>query len=218
MSRVLTAGLLGGVAIYIWGAVSWMALPWHNMAMHSLPSGSAVVQALQGQQLEHGVYMYPGMAPDESAGAPTQATEESIAAAWRSGPLIPFMVYKPTGTDPMEATNFLRGLILALAAGVLLAWLLSLALPSLPGFGRRVVFVAAIGIFSAVVGPLNMWNWMLFPLDYTAMGVADLVITSALAGAVIAWRLRSPRPGTGTRGIAMPSEGAYQPPVERSPR
>lgn len=47
MKNTLIAGLLGGVTLFLWGIISYMALPWHMTYMHAIPNGDEVMQVLQ---------------------------------------------------------------------------------------------------------------------------------------------------------------------------
>ena len=42
MGRILIAGLVGGVIIFVWSAVSWMFLGWHNTSGGKLTNEEAV--------------------------------------------------------------------------------------------------------------------------------------------------------------------------------
>lgn len=73
MKRILVGGLLGGLAVYAWGFISWMVLPWHEATLHEMPAGAHVVATLGAENLASGIYMYPGMEEASETGAMTEA-------------------------------------------------------------------------------------------------------------------------------------------------
>lgn len=178
MKRIVLAGLLGGLAVFVWGSVSWVLLPWHLATMHPIPDGEAVTEALVTRVTAPGIYLYPGVAE------PGQ--EDVVEARYRRGPNINFLAYAPVGTAPMSPAPFLRGFLLCVVTAWLAAALLARAAPTLPGYAHRVLYVALLGGFAALATRLVDWNWMSFPLDYTLVMAADLVLAWLAGGLVIA--------------------------------
>ena len=80
----------------------------------------------------------------------------------------------------------LRGWILDVVSATIVAWLLSLAAPSLPGYAGRVAFVTLFGVFAACVSWLSIYNWMSLPVDWTVVMSLELVASWALVGLVLA--------------------------------
>lgn len=191
MKRVLLAGVLGALTVFVWGAISWMVLPWHPATVHNIPDGEPVVEMLRDRDLLTGVYHYPGELHDEDEpAAVTDADRSAWTDRYRRGPNVNLLVYSSEGSDPFAPATFARGFLLLLIAATLAAYLLSLAAPSLPAYGQRVLFVALLGVFSAVVSRFEDWNWLLFPTDYTLVMAMDLVVGWLLAGLVIGWQIR----------------------------
>ncbi len=86
MKKILVAGVLGGITVYIWGAFSWMVLPWHNATIPQMPQGATVSQTLVDLEVGSGVYMYPEEEHAEAApvaetkpAEPAEATESTMA-------------------------------------------------------------------------------------------------------------------------------------------
>ena len=59
--RVLVGGIVAGVAMFAWGALSHMALPLGTMGIKSLPGENEVVATLKDAIPEPGLYFFPGM-------------------------------------------------------------------------------------------------------------------------------------------------------------
>lgn len=47
MKRVAAAGVVGGLIVFAWSAVSWTALPFHAGVMKPIPDGEAVASAMR---------------------------------------------------------------------------------------------------------------------------------------------------------------------------
>lgn len=183
MKRIILAGILGAVAVYIWSSISWMAIPWHDAVMGNLANEDSVVAVLKDGGVKTGVYYFPGMMSNDKA--EVQAWTEKH----RRGPL-GFLVYVEEGKEPWSATPFIMGFILDLIAALLIAYLLSLAAVRLKNYWGRVCFVTLIALFAAVVSHGTMWNWFYFPAGYTLVNMLDLIIGWFFGGLVIAWLIK----------------------------
>jgi hypothetical protein len=60
-TRILLAGILGGVVFFICGAVEHMVFQWVDSQIKRLPSETDMVEFVKGQKLESGIYVYPNM-------------------------------------------------------------------------------------------------------------------------------------------------------------
>ena len=110
MKKYLWPAVLGGVVIFVWGMISWMVLPWHEMTIKSFADEDAVAEAISANTSERGIYYYPGHPDMEGMSAEErEAAEEAHMAKWQKGPNI-FVAYNPYGgsmTGPM-----IRGFII----------------------------------------------------------------------------------------------------------
>ena len=62
--RVLVAGLIGGILMFLWGVVAHMALGLGNVGIHQPADESAVLSTLhEGLGEQAGVYMLPSFDP-----------------------------------------------------------------------------------------------------------------------------------------------------------
>ena len=63
MKRIVIAALVGGLAMFIWGAVSHMATPLGEAGFKTMPAASepAVIGALGANVPDDGLYMFPGI-------------------------------------------------------------------------------------------------------------------------------------------------------------
>jgi len=187
--QILLAGVLGGIVVYIWGAISWTLLPWHAASLRSLPNEAAVAAALRQGAPATGTYTFPAVPDDDAYDRMTEAEQKAWMAEYAEAPQ-GLVVYFERGGDPMNPGPFISGLMLYVLSSILAAYLLALAVPSLPTFGRRMSYVTMLGIFAALVSHIMQMNWSFQTLDYSLGQAADLVIGWTLAGGVIAWRVK----------------------------
>jgi len=59
--RILVAGVLGGIAMYVWTSIAHMALPLREAGINEIPNESVVLIAMQSSIGEKtGLYVFPG--------------------------------------------------------------------------------------------------------------------------------------------------------------
>ena len=64
--RMLVAGVIGGIVLFLWGAIAHMALPIGEMGMKVATNQDAALAAVSASATPGaGVYMLPGMSPEE---------------------------------------------------------------------------------------------------------------------------------------------------------
>jgi hypothetical protein len=182
--RVLVAGLLGAVAMFIWTSIAHVATPLGQAGFQQIPGEAAVLNAMQTAIGDRsGLYFFPWVdmnAPDAM---------EKAAAAMKTNPS-GLLLYAPPGRASGEMTSqlvveFLKQLTQALIA----AWIVSLIAA---GFGTRALVVALIGVSAAIATNVSYWNWYGFPIDYTMAQIFIEVVSGILAGVVIAYWLSRP--------------------------
>jgi hypothetical protein len=186
MKKVFLASLLGGLTLFAWGAISWVALPWHNAVLHSMANEEQVVASLRQNLPSTGVYMFPGM-HGEGDEAERLATQRI-----RRGP-VGFIFYTAEGMNPFKPGIFVFGLLLFMFSSCIASTLLTLTLARRPSYTIRVFFVALLGVFVASEGHLNAWNWIHMQLPYAAVFAADAIVGWLLAGLVIAAIVKPPK-------------------------
>ena len=102
--KAIISIVIGTILLYVWGALSWMVLPFHGDSLHQIPEEAIEVDKLRTLMPESGVYHLPGMPEDNSAES-MKKVEDQLA----KGPRITMMVYK------MLRLNYLIPKILSLA-------------------------------------------------------------------------------------------------------
>lgn len=162
----IKAAILGGIILFIWSYISWMLLPWHNTTLHQFQDSNAVMQAIQTNAPQSGVYLLPSMQSMESA------------------PLFVFASVKLGATSANMTQNLIISFVTYLVAAFFVSWLLCRA-KGLSYLGR-VFFVIIFALSVGIITYIPAWNWFGFDLNYTLVGMADLLIGWFLAGLVLA--------------------------------
>jgi hypothetical protein len=171
IKKLVLGSLAGGVILFVWGAVCWMVLPFHNQSFRSFSGEEKVAAALRAGAPSSGVYLMPYA---EDHGNMTEAQREMpfvFAAVTRDG----FGSMGP---------QLLGSFAIQCLGAFLITWLL-LQTRGL-AFSNRVLFVTAVGATVWVLGHLPYWNWWGFTAAYTAAYLVDLVGGWFLAGLAIA--------------------------------
>ncbi len=184
LKSLVLGSLLGGLVLFIWGAVSWMVLPWHMATLKKFKDEGAVAQVFVANAPESGEYILPNAHQHESGlpDAQRKAAEESAMTRMMQGPFM-FSSISLRGTKNM-GTSMGIGMANQILAALLATGLL-LKTAGLT-FGGRVGFVMTLGLLAGVVINLQHWNWWQFSTAYTAVAFGDLLIGWFLAGLVIA--------------------------------
>jgi hypothetical protein len=200
MKRILLAGVLGGIAMFVWSSVAHVALSLGNTGIKEIPNEQSVLAGMQGQLGgASGLYMFPGMGlgPNptrQEQNAAMQQYEQKLAAS-PSG----LLIYHPPGAKALSPGQLVTEFLTEVAEALLLAWLL--AQTSLATFASRMGFVVMAAIMAAITTNIPYWNWYGFPVNYTAAYMGIEVVGYLAAGVVIAAILRTRT--TGSRNLAV---------------
>lgn len=184
MKRIFLAGLLGGIAMFIWTSLAHMVLPLGEAGIGEIPNEAAVLDAMEkniGQQSS--LYIFPGfgLGPDATHEQKSNAMKHmgENLARHPSG----ILMYHPAGTRPLVMGRYLSIEFLTEFIEVLLALLL-LSKTRLTTFGGRVGFIFGAGLLAAIATNISYWNWYGFPAVYTAAYVVTQLVGFLCAGLV----------------------------------
>ena len=190
--RILLAGILGGVVMFIWTSIAHMALPLGEAGINEIPNESAVISAMQSSIGDNaGLYIFPGLgvgknATSEEKNKAMKEMQQRIAAN-PSG----ILMYHPPG----RPFAFGKSLVIEFSTEVLQAILVIwLAQTRIGSFAGRVGFVLIAGILAAITTNVSYWNWYGFPGVYTASYILIEIVGFVLVrvAAALVLRRRSP--------------------------
>lgn len=180
--RVIIGGLLGGIILFAWGAVSWMALPWHMQTLHGFKDEAAVIQTVKSNAVESGVYFLP-----------LQEQHADVTQIKAPGPLVFAAVYQEGMTSMVP--SLIRGLIAEIIAAFLVTWMV---MQTNLGYLGRLGFILVFAIAGSVLTHFAYWNWFHFAPDFTLVEIVDILVAWFLAGLVIAGVARKRRNASGS--------------------
>jgi hypothetical protein len=187
--KILLAGILGAIAMFVWTAIAHMALPLGEAGVAEIPNESTVLSTMQsniGDQT--GLYIFPGMGVGKNASRQEKSEamkhmNEKIAAN-PSGILMyhapgrPFTFGKALGIE--FATELLEAILVVFL----------LAQTRIESFAGRVGFVLVAGILATIATNVSYWNWYGFPIVYIGSYMLIQIVGFLCIGIVAALVLR----------------------------
>jgi hypothetical protein len=191
--KILLAGILGGIVVFVWISIAHMALPLGEAGINEIPNESAVLNAIQSSIGDKAsLYVFPGLgigkdATREQKNAAMKEMQQRIAAN-PSG----ILMYHPPGRQFAFGKSLAIEFSTEVLQAILVIWLL--AQTRIESFGGRVGFVVIAGILAAITTNVSYWNWYGFPGVYTAsyilIEIVGFVLVGVIAGLVFPKRSR----------------------------
>jgi len=191
--RIVLAGLLGGVAMFIWMSLAHVVLPLGETGVQEIQNEPAVLSALHAALGEKsGLYAFPatGVGPNASnqeKNAAMQRYDEKLAAN-PSG----LLVYHPPGESGMTARRLVTEFLTELLEAFLVVFLL--AQTRIESFAGRLAFVTVAGIMASLGTNVSYWNWYGFPTNYTSVYILTQIVGFMCVGAVAGAVMRKTAP------------------------
>jgi hypothetical protein len=193
-TRIILAGVLGGIAMFIWTSIAHMALPLGHAGVRELPNESTVLAALETSLGDNSsLYLFPGL------GVGDNPTREQMSEAMKhmdeklannpSG----FLMYHAKASRSISMPKLLTVEFATELLEAILVVLL-LAQTRIASFGGRVGFVFVAGILAAIATNISYWNWYGFPGVYTAAYMSIQIVGFLCIGLVAGLVL--PRPNS----------------------
>jgi len=189
--RVFLAGLLGGLAMFVWSSVAHVALPLGQTGIKEIPNEPAVLSAMHTALGETpGMYAFPGLG---------QADMKQYAQKLAANPS-GILIYHPPGAQALTAGQLVTEFLTELIESLLVVFLL--AQTQLSSFGARVGFVVIAGVVAALVTNVSYWNWYGFPSSYTAAYMAIQIVGFLCVGLVAGAMVKPTTAPAGARAAA----------------
>jgi hypothetical protein len=180
-------GLLGGAAMFFWGAVSHMVLPVGEMGVRTAKpeAEAAMVAAMREALPEPALYLVPGTDPSQ---AMTPEAQDAWLARLAAGPTA-LVAWNPGPGTALGPRPLAIELLSNLAVCLIAAWVLTRLAPGTSYF-RRVGVVVLFGLFAVLSVQVSYWAWYSFPGRYLAGQIVEQIVGCALAGVVVARHAR----------------------------
>jgi hypothetical protein len=157
--------LFGGITLFLWGAVSHMALPWSKDWVQAFPGGAAATEQLKTLTPQNGVYL---------------DTHGYVLATSA----------RPDGKDKTEfmtktlGQEFAQNLIVAMIlSGLIIAFRAT-------SLRRRALLGAAMGLAAAIDIHFSYYTWYGFSWKFTILATVDILVGWFLASIAIGWAIQ----------------------------
>jgi hypothetical protein len=183
--RILLAGLLGGLVMFVWTSVAHMALPLGEAGVREIPNDRELLDAMHAKLGDAaGLYLFPGFGlPADATRAQKNAAMSDYGQKLAANPS-GLLVYHPPGAKELTAGQLITELAFEIVQVLLIAWLMSKAM--LEGYLARVGFAVVCGLLAAIPTNVSYWNWYGFPATYTLAYMTTQIVGAGLAGLVVA--------------------------------
>lgn len=181
MKKVIIATLLSTVLMFVWNALSWIILPVHKESFKYTANQNAVVECLNTNLAEDGMYMVPYADPaSPDFNSQSQVVKESsIGKPWA-------MIVFSKSMEGMSVPQFLYGILYYLIMSFLGAVILMAAGDKLTSFFQRLWIVMLIPVIVVLDTSLESMNWMGMPFHFEKGNIIDEFVSWFLGGTVLA--------------------------------
>jgi hypothetical protein len=177
--KLILAGVLGAVGMFLWSSVAHMVLPLGGAGIKEIPNEQALLSSMNTTlATSPGMYMFPAL-----GGASMDDYGKKLLTN-PSG----LMIYHPAGRTQSFAGMLTIEFLTELAEALLAAYLLSRA--RIASFAGRVSFVAMVGLVAAISTNVPYWNWYGFSSTYTTAYMTTQLVGFIVAGLIAAWFLK----------------------------
>jgi hypothetical protein len=192
--RILFAGILGGIAMFIWSFIAHDLLPLGEIGIRQFHDEGPMLDAMKTNLGDaEGLYHFPGHRAGPNA--TRQEKEDAMKRAMEKAASGPsgILLYHPTrqfSFGKLLGVEFATELIEAILVVCLLAQ------TSIDTFFGRISFVFFAGILAAIATNVPYWNWYGFPCVYTVSYMSIQIIGFLCVGIVAGLMLRKSAPQT----------------------
>lgn len=182
--------LASAAAVWIAGAVIWMAMPHHKKDMSALPNEKETIEKIRSLGLPPGNYGIPGGGCDKA-----RMQDPEVQRCWKEGPLGYLSLWKtPPKMGPSMMLTFLVNLVVSVTIAYL-AWVtIGGGVPGVipgvetdPGFSRIFQVVGTAGILAYCFAHIPSALWFGAYKRTIAMNIIDGVVYGCITGAIFAW-------------------------------
>jgi hypothetical protein len=174
--KIIFAGIVGGILVFLWGAIAHMVLPFGHWGVQSFPpAGNEALQAAINSNIQHeGFYFFPG--GDMS----TMMTDPSYEEKYKAGPS-GMIIVVPKGEPSFSPMKLLKELGTDVAATLLGALIIFWGVARSSLF-RTVGMSLAMGLMAWFLISTSYNIWYRFPRDMIIAEAITEVIGFTIAG------------------------------------
>ena len=190
MIKLIIATFVGAFILFLWGAISWMALPIHHQSLWYTPAQDTILEVINNNIDESGAYMLP-TADNRNVKTfdPDYEREHQKLQEENQGKPFAMIFYVKEGMQ-MDARQFITGYVFNFISVLIAVIILLAAGDKLKSFYMRWWIVMLLAVIISIEGYLVNWNWMGYPWHYIKGSIVDNLIAWGLCGIWLAWYLR----------------------------
>jgi hypothetical protein len=184
VKRIILAGILGAIAMFMWSAVAHMFTPLGEAGMSEIPNEPAVLSAVQASiGANHGLYRFPGLGvgPSATREQKNQAMQQYQAKLDQNSSGI--LIYHPPGAKGLTPSKFAIEFLTEFIEALIVAFLIANSRATT--LGGRIAIGLVVGIAAATTTNVSYWNWDGFPANYT-MAFMCIEVVAYLVAAIVA--------------------------------
>jgi hypothetical protein len=182
--RIVLAGVLGGIAMFVWSSLAHMVLPLGRAGIREIPGEQALLGEMHAALGESaGLYMFPGAGSN-----PDMRQYEQKLALNPSG----LLIYHPPGAQALTPAQLATEFLTEVLEALLLTWLI--AQTRFESRTSRMGVAIIIGFLAAIATNIPYWNWYGFPTAYTLAYMTTQLVSFLVAGLVAVGILGRPWP------------------------
>ena len=187
MMRVIIAGIVGGLLLFVGGAVSHMTLDLEGRAFQAVQNEAAGRDFFNAHAKAPGIYGLPAMNPNFKSMSEAEQTAEweRVAQLYGDGPSA-IMIVAPRGEEMMSGQQLGGEAFFNILAALVVAFVVS-HLSDRCRFLTRWSIVVLIGVAAWLSLSTSWAIWYRFPWAFIMDGLYVSLIEWSLAGLAIAF-------------------------------
>jgi hypothetical protein len=186
--RILIAGIVGGILVFVMGAVNHMVFGLQGRTLTNVPDSASFAEQIKPRKLQPGLYVFPDMPSGAEGSDPAKYSEAN--ERYKAGPAGMLLIV-PTGNDMMTGETLFKEFVTNTIAALIVSWIVSLVAADV-GFLRRWLAVLLMGAFAWLSLTASYGIWYRFPHNFVHDEFLCSVIEWGIAGLAIATMVRRP--------------------------
>lgn len=180
MNKYLIGSVVGGVIVFLWQGLSWMALGIHDSAMKYHPAQKEIMNVLSATTTEEALYMLPS--------APTKKEQMDMMNEMKGKPWASVIYHKSYEAERVRP--MIRGFLVDVF--LVIAFIYILTRGATPTPTRVFSASVALGLSYFLWSPYMGHVWFQLPWSMITGDLIDSVVAWALCGIWLAWWLNRP--------------------------
>lgn len=187
MKKILIGSFVGTIVLFIWSALSWTVLPLHLHTYSYTSAQDSILKVLADNNVETGAYLMP-MADNTNATAFDSKYHEESERVMKENEGKPMAtIYYLRQGYLMGAMTFIRGFLFDFLALLAACIILTPSFAAMSSFFGRWWLALLVGLLLSAYGPLQQFNWMAVPWNFTADIVLGTLLDWGVTGLWLAW-------------------------------